>query len=72
MAITRRVTQITMTFEGTEDPRVSHTAMISDDVEGTSSPDTKRWNAPAVVNAAIALRDAIVAQSAGQGRPLTF
>lgn len=51
---------------------VSSRAFITDDVEGMSGSVEKRWNAQAVRNAAQALLDAVMAQAAQQGKPLTF
>lgn len=72
MAITRKLIEVTVRFlvDGSVD--VTSTAIVSDDVEGTSGGVIKKWNAQQVNAAATALRDAVIAQAAGQGKPVTL
>lgn len=72
MAITRKLNEISVTFDGLGNVSVKSMAIITDDVEETTGGWTKNWNAQQVKAAAEGLRDAVLAQSAGQGRPLTF
>lgn len=51
---------------------VSSRAFVTDDVEGMSTNVDKKWNAPSVRTAAQALLDAVMAQAAQQGKPMTL
>lgn len=73
MAIARKLLDIQVTItDATGTVVVDSDEMVTDDVEGISGGRRKRWNAPAVVSAAAALRDAVIAQAAGQSKPMTF
>jgi hypothetical protein len=73
MAITRKLVEIQVNIidaAGTTSTQV--TAVVSDDSEGTTTGAVKLLAAPAVVNAANALRDAVVSVAANAGKPVTF
>lgn len=72
MAISRKVNQISITFDGLGNPAVVLTGIITDDDEGTSTGAARQMKSPAVVAAAEALRDACLAVAASAGKPLTF
>lgn len=72
MAITRKLVEVRITFDAVGATTTVSTAIVADDTEDTSTGVVKRWNAASVTAAANALRDAIVAQSLNQGKPVTF
>jgi len=72
MAITRKLVTITLTYTGSSVHAVHATAVVTDDVEGISDNVLRSINAPAVITAADALRDAVVTASANIGKPVTF
>lgn len=73
MAITRKLLNGGFTILDALGTVQAHSdEMVTDDVEGSESGRHKIWNAPAVRAAAEAYRDAIVAQAAQQGKPMTF
>lgn len=72
MAITRKLVSVTVTFDAAGATSTEAQVAITDDVEETSTGLIKRFNAPRIKTAADALRDEIVQQFAGQGRPVTF
>lgn len=72
MTVTRRINDISITFDGMGAPTVIVTGLVIDDVEDTSAGVNRRMIAPAVLTAAAALRDAVLTVAANAGKPLTF
>jgi hypothetical protein len=75
MAITRKLLGIeigmdAMAADGTF--IVTARALVTDDVEGTSNPASKVFNAPAVRQAAQTLLDTITTLATNAGKPITF
>jgi hypothetical protein len=54
------------------DVTIESVARITDDEEGTSVGNVKRWRGPQAVAAAIALRTEILDKSAAQERPFVL
>lgn len=72
MAITRKLVQIDLAFQGSDVPIVTVTAVVSDDGENTSTGVARVLQGAGVINAANALRDAVVAAAQNAGKPVTF
>lgn len=73
MAVGKRtLREVTLTFDKDGVPSVTVTGIAEDLDEGTSTGVARVMVAPVVVNAAVALRDAIIAVAAAAGKPLTF
>jgi len=72
MAITRKLVQIELLFRGTDVPIVNVTAVVSDDEENTATGVARILQGAAIVNAANALRDAVVNAAQNAGKPVTF
>ena len=72
MAITRRLNEITVTFDGVGNPSVVATGVITDTDEATATGAARQMQAATVINAAVALRDAVLAVAQAAGKPLTF
>jgi hypothetical protein len=73
VAITRQLLEVRVNFLNQQgDVSVGANAVVTDTDEGTTSGAPKKFNAPQVVAAAEALRDAVVQQYAQQGKPVTF
>lgn len=73
MAITRTLSDIRLRITpASGDVTVVVSGVISDSVEDTSTDRQRIMLAPAVVNAAVALRDAVLTVAAAAGKPMTF
>ena len=72
MAITRKLNEINLRFDGAGNPSVTATGIVSDDAENTSTGVARSMNAPAVIAAAEQLRDAVLQVAQNAGKPLTF
>ena len=72
MAINRKLSEVIVRFDAAGGVTVEAMTIVTDDDEGTSTGMRKKFNANRVEAAAAALRDEVVAQFAGQGRPVTF
>lgn len=73
MAVGKRtLREVTLTFDKDGAPSVTVTGIAEDLDEGTSTGVARVMVAPAVVNAAVALRDVILTVAAAAGKPLTF
>lgn len=72
MAITRKLVQISLAYQGSDVATITVTAIVSDDAENTATGVARVLTAPAVVTAANALRDAVVTAAANAGKPVTF
>jgi hypothetical protein len=73
MALTRKLVEIQVNIlDATGTTSTQVTALVTDDSEGTATGAVKIINAATVVNAANALRDAIVQVAANAGKPITF
>lgn len=72
MAITRKLNEIVIRFGVTGIVSVDATVIVKDSDENTETGMTKHFNANQVENAASVLRDEVVEQFAGQGKPVTF
>lgn len=72
MAITRKLNEITLNFDREGNPTVLVTAIVTDTDEGTNSGAARILQAPAVLTAATALRDACLTLAANAGKPLSF
>lgn len=72
MAVTRKFLDAIVTNLPGGLVKVESDELVTDDVEGSTSGRRKNWNAPAVLAAGLALRDAILAQAEQQGKPMTL
>lgn len=72
MAITRKLYEIRLAFNAAGDPTVDVSALVSDDVEGTSTGMHRQLGTNPVLTAAASLRDAVLAAAQNAGKPLTF
>lgn len=69
--IVRTLTAIEVTFETDGTPRVNLSALIEETTEQISATRMMRVKNAAIVTAATALRDAVVAFAANAGKPVT-
>ena len=72
MAISRRLHKIEVQFTGNGTPVVRVLAIVTDDEENTSTGASRLIGAPTVINAAAALRDALIEVAAAAGKPIGF
>jgi hypothetical protein len=72
VAITRKLLDIAVTLDSLGAVKVESSELVTDDVDGTTAGRRKNWHAPAVKEAAEALRDAVLAQAIQQGKPMQF
>lgn len=72
MAITRKLNEISLTFDATGNPAVVVTGIVTDTDEGTAAGARRDMAQAAVVAAAVQLRDAVLTVAANAGKPLTF
>lgn len=72
MAISRKLMEVSVRFAADGTPVVIAHALITDTDEGTSTGQQKQLNAQTIQDAAVALRDAVLAKAEQVGKPLTF
>lgn len=72
MPVTRKLTEISVQFSGSNTPTVIVSASVADDSEGTATGIQREMAQQAIMNAAVSLRDAVMQIATNQSKPLTF